>query len=74
MFRPPLLAEETRRTAAHYNLGVLLADQGRLEEARKHFEEALGVATVQNEQHLLELIRAQIRRHPPVAPVVGKTR
>jgi tetratricopeptide (TPR) repeat protein len=53
---------------AHYNLGVALADHGSPDEAIEHFQKALGLATVQNNAALAELIRGRIRSRQPAAP------
>ncbi|MEO0210754.1 MAG: tetratricopeptide repeat protein, partial [candidate division WOR-3 bacterium] len=61
-FSPDEKKEEERRlrktlqanpedAEAHYNLGVLLADQGRYEEAEKEFREAIRIKPEYAEAH-----------------------
>ncbi len=53
---------------AHYDLGVALARQGKLDEAMPHFQQAVALATAQNNAALAESIRTQLKPLLPALP------
>jgi Flp pilus assembly protein TadD len=53
---------------ARNNLGVALAGQGKLAEARQQFQQALTLATAQNNPTLAASVRLRLKSYPVELP------
>jgi len=60
-----VVARAPHLTDAHYNIGLLLAAQGRTEEARRSLQRALALAEEQGNAPLADWVRGRIAQLPP---------